>query len=188
MNALILVGGKSSRMGKDKSRLVYYKKPQYQHVFNLLNKIISKENIYYAVSGKTEKIEGKLIKDIYPNLGPFGAVYSAFSKHPSKSWLVLAIDIPYVTTNLLKQLIKERNPLKTATAFKGVSKKHPEPLITIWEPKAFPLLKKNLDCKNYSLVHLLKNHPIKTILIEDKMLENVNTFLLYEKTKYAMNK
>ena len=33
---LVICGGRSTRMGTDKSRLVYYQKPQYEHVADLL--------------------------------------------------------------------------------------------------------------------------------------------------------
>ena len=188
MNALILIGGKSSRMGIDKSRLVYYQKPQYQHIFDLLRNFFPKENIYFSVSKKHNKIEGQVIEDIYPDLGPFSAIYSALKKNNRKSWLVLAIDIPYINYDLLNILIKGRDTLKIATAFQGIAKKYPEPLITIWEPKALVLLEENLKCENYSLVSILKNHPIKTILIDDKTIENVNTIRFYKKVKKDLEK
>jgi molybdopterin-guanine dinucleotide biosynthesis protein A len=188
INVLILVGGKSSRMGTDKSKLVYYNIPQIDYVFNLVKQVIPKQNIYFSVRDKHQLENKSQITDIYPNLGPFGAIYSAFEFDSSKSWLVLAIDLPYFNINLLKLLIKNRTIDSIATTFQGKAKKYPEPLITIWETKVIPLLKKGIENKTYSLVKILKNNSVNIIPIEDDLIQNINTKEAYEKVRINLNK
>ena len=79
------------------------------------------------------------IEDTFFNLGPFGGICSAFQKDPNSAWMVLAIDLPFVNEDLVKLLLEKRNPSKVATAIKGKGKQFPEPLITIYEPKAYPV-------------------------------------------------
>ena len=187
LNALILIGGKSTRMGTDKSKLIYHNQSQINHVFNLLKEVIVEENIFYSVRDNSQIDNSSTIVDLYPDLGPFSAIYSAFSFDNTKSWLVLAIDIPFVNIDVLNLLIKNRDESKIATTFQGKTKKYPEPLITIWENKSFPLLKVNLENKKYSLVNLLNKNEIKTIPIEDNLIENINTKEEYRKIKKALD-
>ena len=181
LNALILIGGKSTRMGTDKSQLIYHKQPQLKHLFNLLKEILPEENIYFSVRDHEQLKEKRVIVDTYPDLGPFGAIYAAFEQDNIKSWLVLAVDIPFINTRILNLLINNRNPSKIATTFQGKNKKYPEPLITIWEPKVIPLLKENLLQKNYSLVNLLRQNEVEIIPINKRLLKNVNTKKAYQK-------
>lgn len=183
MKALILIGGKSLRMGTDKSKLLYYNKPQDAYIFGLLEKLIPKEHIYYAVRDDLQTTNQPNIVDVYPNLGPFGAVYSAFSADNSTAWLIIAIDMPFVSIDMIKLLINKRDPQKIATTFQGMHKKFPEPLITIWEPHVYPILKKSLKTKQYSLVNILKNNEVNIIAIEDEFIENINTKLAYKEVK-----
>ena len=188
INVLILVGGRSTRMGTDKSRLVYYNEPQIDYVFNLVKQVIPEQNIFFSVRDK-HQLENKLqITDVYPDFGPFGAIYSAFEFDNSKSWLVLAIDIPYLSSDLLKLLIKHRDINSIATTFQGKAKKYPEPLITIWEPKVFPLLKKGIENKSLSLVRILNNNPVKIIPIKDEIIQNINTKEAFDKVRINLNK
>lgn len=175
INALILIGGKSLRMGTDKSKLVYHNKPQIDFVFETLKTVINANNIFFSTRDLSQIKNKSVITDNYPDYGPFGAILSAFEFDSSKAWLVIAIDLPYVDDNLLRLLIEKRKPSKIATTFKGINKDFPEPLITIWEPKSFKLLQNALKKDNFSLISILKNNEIEIIKIDDKLIQNINT-------------
>ena len=187
INVLILIGGKSTRMGTDKSNLVYYKEPQIDHVYKIVTQLIPEQNVYFSVNNKQELKNKSQITDIYPDLGPFGAIYSAFKFDNTKAWLVLAIDIPYINFDVLKLLIDNRNSKAIATTFQGKTKKYPEPLITIWEPKAYPLLEIGIKNNKYSLVSILKKNEVKIIPISNTLIQNINTQEAFEKVKNNLN-
>lgn len=173
IKGLVLAGGKSTRMGKDKTQLNYHGTSQLDYTVNLL-----KENLldtYISVSEDNHEENSKIIPDTFKNLGPFGAICSAFRKDPNKAWLVMATDLPFVNSELIKKLLTNRNPKKIATALKGKSKPFAEPLITIYEPKAYPLLLSYLS-QGYSCpVKVLINNPVEIVEVEDAVIQNINT-------------
>lgn len=170
IKGLVLIGGKSERMGKDKSSLNYHGKPQKTYIKELLESQ-GIESYYSVREGKHEDE----ISDQYPNLGPFGGIYSAFQKDPNSAWLVLATDLPFVNVELLQQLIAHRNPTKVATAVKGRQREFPEPLVTIYEPKVYPILKQHLQQGDTSPTHVLMQSDIAIVEVDDHFIRNVNT-------------
>ena len=188
INALILIGGKSTRMGTDKSNLVYYNEPQTDYVYTLVKQLIPEQNIYFSVRNKQQLKNKSQITDVYPDLGPFGAIYSAFKYDSINSWLVLAIDIPYINIDTLKLLIKNRNSNNIATTFQGKTKKYPEPLVTIWEPSSFPIFKKGIKNNAFSLVDILKKNKVEIIPINDDLIQNINTKEAFKKIKIDLNR
>ena len=187
INGLVLVGGKSTRMGTDKSQLEYFGIPQKEHVKELLEK--NNLKTFYSVrpfeSAQSDKKEmdvfsssaekSKEIPDTFLNLGPFGGICSAFQKDPNSAWLVLATDVPFVNDELIKLLLEKRNPAKVATAIKGKGKEFVEPLITIYEPKAYPILLQYL-AQGYSCPRkMLINSDVEIIEIDDNFIRNINT-------------
>jgi len=115
------------------------------------------------------------IQDKFVNLGAFGAICSAFQHDPNKAWFVLATDLPFVDDNLIKLLLKYRNPQKMATAVKGRSKQFVEPLIAIYEPKAYPVLLSFL-AQGYSCPRkVLINSDVEIIEVDDNLIRNINT-------------
>lgn len=173
VHGLVLAGGKSTRMGTDKGTLNFYGKNQRDVAIELLEKNHLKT--YLSVRSDQEiGIENK-ITDKFVGLGPFGAICSAFQENPDVAWLVLATDLPFVNDEVIKLLLKHRNPSKMATAIKGKTSQFPEPLITIWEPKSYTLLL-NYLAQGYSCPRkVLLNSDIEIIEVDDEFIRNINT-------------
>jgi molybdopterin-guanine dinucleotide biosynthesis protein A len=179
VKGLVLVGGKSTRMGQDKSELNYFGKPQKEVARELLEN--SNLETYYSVEDSSENSEE--ISDKFLNLGPFGGICSAFQKDPNAAWFVLATDVPFVNDEIIQLLLKYRNPSKVATAVKGVGKEFVEPLITIYEPKAYPILLQYL-AQGYSCPRkMLINSNVEIVEIADDFIRNINTPEAFEVAK-----
>jgi molybdenum cofactor guanylyltransferase len=148
LQALILVGGKSTRMGRDKSQIEYHGKPQWAYMADILSSGTSTESglLDVFVSCREEQAahyKGEnIITDTFLGLGPYGAILSAFRENPNAAWLVVACDLPLLDKMTVENLIKNRNPSAVATTYRSPesSEGFPEPLITIWEPKSYPIL------------------------------------------------
>jgi molybdopterin-guanine dinucleotide biosynthesis protein A len=138
---LVLAGGKSVRMGEDKGQINYHGKPQREFAADLLRPLCEQVFISCRVD-QMEEIDSEydLLPDTFTGLGPFGAIMSAFREYPDHAWLVIACDLPLLNAQTLGFLLKNRNPSKTASAFNNPVSQFPEPLIAIWEPKAYPAL------------------------------------------------
>jgi molybdopterin-guanine dinucleotide biosynthesis protein A len=142
IQVLILGGGKSIRMGADKTMIVHHDKPQVRHLADLADRL----NLPVYVSCRQDQQDQfasmglRTIADRIHELGPAGGIISAFMKFPDCAWLTLAADIPMIDEAVLTTLIKERNYSKIATAYQSVTDGLPEPLITIWEPKSYPII------------------------------------------------
>lgn len=183
VKGLVLIGGKSTRMGTDKSELNYFGKPQKQHVKELLENC-SLET-HYSVAQNNNKSDE--IHDTFLNLGPFGGICSAFQKDPNSAWLVLATDVPFVNKEVINLLLQNRNPSKVATAVKGKNKEFPEPLITIYEPKAYGKLLQYL-AQGYSCPRkMLINSDVEIVEIDDDLIRNINTPEEFETAKKEIN-
>lgn len=184
IKGLVLIGGKSTRMGTDKSQLDYHGKPQKEFVKELLE--ANGIETFYSVS----KDEGnsKEISDVFSNVGPLGGICSAFQKDSHSAWFVLATDLPFVNDSLIKLVLEKRNPSKMATTVKGMNKDSLEPLIAIYEPTIYPVLKQSLEEGNFSPLKILTNLEVEIVEVEDEWIENVNTLEEVEVAKEKLGK
>ena len=177
INGLVLAGGKSQRMGKDKGMLNYHGMPQRQYMAELLNEFC--ERTYLSCRpDQIQELNGKspALPDTFTGLGPMGAILSAFREHPDTAWLVVACDLPLLDKTTLDYLIKNRNPSQIATSFKSPVNEFPEPLVAIWEPRSYPVLFQFLS-QGYSCPRkVLINSPIELLEAPNgDALKNVNT-------------
>lgn len=174
LKALILAGGKSQRMGQDKSQIVYHNgKSQEEHLFDLLQ---SKKLQTYISKKYNDSSSERVILDKLVDMGPFGAIVSAMMTDPNAAWLVVACDLPFLDDELLGRLIDCRNTQKVATAFRGVDNPFPEPLITIYEPRAYQRFLSFLSLGYACPRKVLINSDVEEVLIEDmQYIINANT-------------
>jgi molybdopterin-guanine dinucleotide biosynthesis protein A len=179
---LVLSGGQSSRMKKDKGSLNYHGINQRQHLFDLLSSHCEKTFVSCNAQ-QAEEIEGTLpiILDGFLQLGPMGGILSAFQMHPNAAWLAVACDLPYLSEKTINHLVENRNPSKTATAFLDPKSEFPEPLITVWEPKSYPILLQFLS-QGYSCPRkVLINSDIEILKApDDSEFLNANSPEQYE--------
>ena len=175
LKALILTGGKSTRMGIDKANIDYHGKPQHQFLYENFENL----GLEAYISCREDQIndfEGNLITDKFLGLGPYGAILSAFQTDPNAAWLVLACDLPLVKKEDIANLVSNRNLLKIATAFHNPDTDFPDPLFTIWEPKAYTTLLNFLSLGYSCPRKVLINSDIELLHLENpEILINTNT-------------
>ena len=171
---LVLAGGKSTRMGRDKGLIDYHGKPQREYVFEMMNAVCDRTFLSFR-EGQEMESDLPILRDTFKGLGPFGAILSAFREHPNQAWLVVACDLPLLDKKTIDFLIKNRNSSAVATAFYNPETDFPEPLITIWEPRSYPILYQFL-ARGYSCPRkVLINSEIELVkLANTKVLKNVN--------------
>lgn len=189
MNGLVLMGGKSTRMGQDKSTLNYHGKPQSEYVYELLGEFC--EDVYFSCRAEQtldNQYNKNRIEDRFHNFGPMGGILSAMMSNPEKAWLVVACDLPFIDKETLQFLVNERDTSKIATAFHDPESKFPEPLIAIWEPKSYTAL--------YHFLSLGYSCPRKVLINSDiylvkapnqRALTNANEPQDYEQAKKELN-
>jgi molybdenum cofactor guanylyltransferase len=131
---LVLAGGKSSRMGQDKALLDYQGQPLLRYQMQKLEDVGCQPIAISAPPGRGyEKFTKLVIKDLIPNLGPMGGIYSVLKKlEDVEKILVLGVDLPNVTTEFLSRLI-EKSEGYDATF--PVSRHGAEPLCAIYQAK-----------------------------------------------------
>lgn len=180
VHGLVLAGGQSTRMKRDKSQINYFGKGQKEHMFDLLNEVT--DQAYYSVrEDQTDESNTLQIPDTFVGLGPYGAILSAFRSNPNTAWLVTACDQPFLTKETLELLKSRRNPSKVATAFYNPETDFPEPLITLWEPRAYAHLLHFLSLGYSCPRKVLINSDVEIVHLNDPVvLKNVNTPEEYE--------
>lgn len=132
LNILILTGGLSERMGRDKALI---ERPdgtrQIDHI-TALAKAVSGNVFLSARDGDARGTGLPVIPDLEPGSGPLGALASACAAHPG-TWLVIGCDLYLLDESTLRFLIDHHDPTNGATAFRNRIDGRPEPLCAIYE-------------------------------------------------------
>lgn len=185
MFGLILTGGRSSRMGQDKSLLNYHGKPQREYLFDLLSPIC--EQVF--MSCNANQIAGlqalfPYIEDTFEAIGPLGGIATAFEKRPHQTWLVVACDMPFLTEKTIHFLVENQDDSMLATAFRNPENGFPEPLVAIYEPSFYAIILEAISQGKYSPSKLLSTHEVCFLdILEANEFHNINSLEDYQQAK-----
>lgn len=186
LNGLVLAGGKSVRMGgNDKGAMAWHGKEQRYYVADMLKDYCREVYISCRPEQQAEIDKARpVLPDSFSDLGPYGAILSAFRAQPDAAWLVVACDMPLLNPAALDELVRNRDRKTIATTFTSPYDGLPEPLITIWEPKSYPLLLSFLSQGHSCPRKVLINSDTTLLEAPDPdVLMNVNTPVDVERVK-----
>lgn len=136
---LVLAGGRSTRMGRDKAALPYGDQtPQLERAVALLGKHVQRVFVSVRADQADDPLRARFaqIKDRHENIGPIAGLLAAQAQHPQAAWLVLACDLPLLDDASLTHLVGARAVARAATAYRSSHDGLPEPLCAIYEPRS----------------------------------------------------
>ena len=105
--ALILSGGKSSRMGRDKALLPFGGQTMLENIAKLTGRIF--EETLIVVNDRL-RIEGldlrhvKVYEDLFKNKGPLAGIYTGLSYSKTQASCVFTCDMPFIDETLIREL------------------------------------------------------------------------------------
>ena len=166
---LVLAGGHSTRMKRDKATLTYHGRTQLEWAMSLLEGRVSKAFVSIR-PGQSDPVRAQFeqIVDTHEGLGPIAGILAAQARYPEAAWLVLACDLPFLDGGTLDHLLAGRDPARQATAYRSSHPNHPrhnglpEPLCAIYEPSSreailATLRQPHLEHRAESLIELARS-------------------------------
>jgi molybdopterin-guanine dinucleotide biosynthesis protein A len=98
----VLTGGRSSRMGADKAFLKVGDHVLLERTISVLRAVCS----HVAIVGEPDKYSayGTVVDDVYKGAGPLAGIHAALRHSSAELNLILAVDMPFVSTELLSFL------------------------------------------------------------------------------------
>jgi molybdenum cofactor guanylyltransferase len=164
VSALILAGGLSRRMGRDKAWLNFVSAPLVEHVARrvlpLADELLFSTNrpdrfppLLRSLPAPTQ-----LVPDENPGLGPLGGIFAGLNAARNDLMLVLAVDMPFVHIELLSymarlagdyQAVVPRVPTEDPTT------SLPEPLCAFYRRSCLAAIAAHLATGQYQVVSFL---------------------------------
>jgi len=180
LNGLVLAGGKSKRMRRDKGLLRYRGRAQRYYLADMLRKYCGQ--VFISCRPDQNKAIVHAGYNTLPDDGQaeeqYGAILSALTAYPNTAWLVIACDMPMMDGEALTYLIAQRDSSMIATAYAGPDNGLPEPLSAIWEPRSrgtlLDKLSQGVTCPRKALIRSAPD--VKLVAPRDPLIVmNANT-------------
>jgi len=173
----ILCGGHSSRMGRDKSGLVFEGK-------TLLDRLVNRTEHFFdtvTLLGADKYLESGIrqIPDAVADAGPLGGLLAALLDTNEDTIALLPVDLPLISDDtLLKISVK---PDKKPDARIARSSSRVQPLLGLYRTHTAPVLHNYLNTGKRSVMGFLDLIDHHTFDVDEREITNINTPDQYKK-------
>ncbi|MDR3628956.1 MAG: molybdenum cofactor guanylyltransferase [Desulfocapsaceae bacterium] len=177
--ACVLIGGRSSRMGRAKHLLKDgLGRTWLARTVELLRPLV--HGVVVAGRGEIPEDAGEMIRlaDVPGAAGPLAGILAALRWFPAVSWLVVACDMPDITEDALRWLLSTRRPGIWGTLPRLQEEGYLEPLLAHYDFRCAPLFEQLLHTGELRIVMVAENRQIATPLVPVELRlswRNVNT-------------
>jgi molybdopterin-guanine dinucleotide biosynthesis protein A len=175
ITAILLAGGKSSRMGADKGFVDLNGAPFISHIIETVKPLVA--NIMIVSNGQEYDVfKLKRVGDIIPDAGPLAGLFSGLFYSETNYNLVLSCDIPLINTAVLNLLIEGVDPEMDVTQIESGGKTMP--LIAIYKKQCMHPCLDHLKQGERRLRTAVASLKTKTITLDaalDPFVRNINT-------------
>ena len=182
ITGIILSGGKSSRMGENKSRLKIGNKTIIERIVELMKDIFSENIIITNTPDEYKFLQLPLYEDIYKWKGPLAGIHSGLTYSKTERNFVISCDTPLMIKEMIQYIVnfQTRKPI----VFCRAAGYH-QPLVGVYKKQIIIEIEKflsdNDETTDKSFHHFLKKvnaeiiDPQDLLFYKDELFFNVNS-------------
>ena len=181
-SCIILCGGKSSRMGRDKGSMIIQDKPMIKHILSTLNHQINEAIIVLNEQSRIDKYREFInpqdytytitfAEDKIKNKGPMPGIMTGLSYISSDYALILPCDSPYVSRNYINTIFSEiDNEYQAIVPYHDAQNKlkTSEPLHSVYNKNTIPVIEELVNQDVLHIKGLISKLDTKFVLIDNK--------------------
>jgi molybdopterin-guanine dinucleotide biosynthesis protein A len=153
--AIVLAGGKSARLGRDKASEPLLGRPMLQHVVDRVSQVADEIVVVSAPGQRTPDVTSskslRVIADAYPDTGPLGGICTGLEATEAPRALAVACDMPLLSLPLLAELVRRG---ESCDAVMPVLE-FPEPLHAVYSQACVEPMRARLAAGQYKITGFL---------------------------------
>ena len=173
INAYILAGGKSSRMGTDKGLLIFNGKAIVQAIIEQLQPAVD-NTVIVSNNAEYEKFGLEVIPDLIKDKGPAGGIHAALSHTDVEQIFIVSCDMPNITARAIHYMIEQATHSQITLP---VDHGKTEPLFGVYSKKCLPLWQQLIEQGMIKLQEMVTRFDLLKINVDNNKLFNESLFL-----------
>lgn len=184
--AVVLAGGKSSRMGQDKAFMILKENTMLENAVKLLSQEF--KEVIISANRQLPDFSVRVIPDVFPDCGPLGGMHAALAISAHTRNFFVACDMPFIDINLARYLVELARDYQAVVPKSG---KHYQPLFAVYTTDCLQPIEAQLKNRNNKItgfydkvsVRFVESDELKDFSDPEKMFFNMNTPQDFEKAK-----
>jgi len=187
ITGVVLVGGKSSRMGENKALMRFGDKTFVERAIHLLQQTFENVIISANESGVYDFVGLPIVGDVYRGCGPLAGLHAAMTSAGKSDIFVMSCDLPFVDESVVRRILDNSSGAELIVAGDPTGV---QPLCGLYRQSSMRIIEGQLRVKEYSVLKLVQHMKGRVILFEEQKSNrfiNINTPADYNSAVALLN-
>jgi len=160
MTAIILAGGKSSRMGRDKSLVEFDGEPLLARAVRVLGELFDEVVVVTNQDIPIELNGAGVVHDDVPYQGPLGGISAGLKASSHENNFVIAVDMPFISADVVEYLagFAGETDVVVPRTPNGL-----EPLFAFYNKRSLPAIEKALAQGERKIISMFPQANVRTV-------------------------
>ncbi len=182
VTGVLLAGGKSRRMGEDKRYLVVGEQTLLERGLVVLRSIFQEVLVVIAQDSPPLDVDARVVRDLVPNCGSLGGVYTGLTQATAPCIFVVACDMPFLDQAVIAQFTSRRATADIVMA-KLAARLHP--MHALYGKRCLPALEQMIRARQLKIQEMVSHASLRVRYVTEadlltldpsgRSFQNVNT-------------
>lgn len=155
VTGILLAGGKSRRMGKDKRFILLGQKTLFERSCAVLCELFEEVCVVIAHDSPSLQAEVPVIRDLIPDCGSLGGLYTGLRWAKTQHIFLAACDMPFLNPDVIRYMV---NVKEQADIVIGRWAARLQPTHAVYGRNCLPVIEEMMNLKNKK-IHSMIDHP-----------------------------
>jgi molybdopterin-guanine dinucleotide biosynthesis protein A len=173
VTGIILAGGKSRRMGEDKRYLVLGEQTLLERGLEVLHSIFQEALVVIAQDSPPLGIDARVVRDLVPECGSLGGLYSGLMQATTPWVFVVACDMPFLNQAVIAQFTSRR---ATADIVMAKLDARLHPMHALYGKQCLPVLGQMIQARQLKIQAMVSQSPLRVRYVTEADLLTIDPF------------
>lgn len=171
VTGVLLAGGKSRRMGEDKRFLQVGERTLFDRSLSVLRSLFHRVVVVIAQDSPPLETEVPLLRDLVPDCGSLGGLYTGLKQAPTPYIFAVACDMPFLDARAIRYFTDRRSEADVVMA-KRSGQVHP--MHAVYGQRCLPVLEAMIAVPDLKIQRILSDPSLRIRLITETDLNEVD--------------
>lgn len=167
VTGVLLAGGKSRRMGEDKRYLVVGEQTLLERGLTVLHSIFEEVLVVIAQDSAPLGVESKVVRDLVPDCGSLGGLYTGLLQATKPYIFVVACDMPFLNHAVIAQFTSRSESADIVMA-KLNGRLHP--MHALYSKRCLPVLEQMVQARQFKIQEIVSKSSLLVKYITEQDL------------------
>ncbi|MCY4578697.1 MAG: molybdenum cofactor guanylyltransferase [Chloroflexi bacterium] len=164
VSAIVLAGGLSRRLGRDKALEPFEGEPLIQRVIGRLSRFTDETVVVVNSEARGKELplphDAVIAVDIFPDSGSLGGIFTGLTAARNEWGFVVACDMPFLNTDLILHMLALRSDYDAVVPLLNG---YPEPTHAVYSSACLPDIQRRLEARELKIAGFFDDVRVRTL-------------------------